>query len=299
MELESLRDVLQAAIVAGVPLPWTPYQVNEYHSVLSGAVNSGSSLDQTLVDQTSVPEQFRAAVEVGHLGKSADLVLDGLSSKPLVRHQLTQLIRPSMWTLILIFGVSAGLLAAFGQRVAPRIERLRDDVARDVQIPMQSANSTTWIPILVGLFAIAALGLAILVLAGGSHSVASVIGGREYQRCQETAEAIRIADRLIASAVPAEQAVRAACKLLDADPTTTRRVHNLISQGVGGSVEASTFASFAELFELAAVYRLAILRQLLSGLLVGIVGGSATIAYALALFWPIFLLLRDLALPGR
>ncbi len=245
------------------------------------------------------PRQYQAAHEIFSLTQAMDIVLEGLTSKKHIRRELLRTVRRTLIYLVVVLFVASTLLVFFNEVIVTEILRMRVDMTLVPKVENQQADTTRWISGLSAVLSAACLVLLTILVVGRSHWVARMFGGKQYEANLETAISLKIIDRLVAANQPILQSTSLASDLVDASPPVRARL-DLLARGNTGSANDATWPgirSFADDFQSIALDQLAAAQTLIPMLLVPIVGGSAVLAYSVAVFWPVITLMKDLAFP--
>ena len=292
------NDAMRAAVAARAPVPWRRRQLEFNALEIQQGVTNIFSPSEYLSSSTPLQSRYRAALNVFFCTGSFDLVLDGLTARKLARSELARSIR---WTLIyltaLLFG-AATLLSFFNQSIVVVITQMRTDMTLVPAVQSQQVDTVTWIPTLVGIFSWAWPALLLFVILGGSSYLAWCVGGWGYETDFQCAITLRMAGQLAKNSVPLDVAVAVASMVVGAN----RRVQNSVREAVQeldveSGIPTDLTVAVSD-FQSAAERRLSMIQLVLPILMLTIVGGTAVLAYSVAVFWPVVALLKDLSLPG-
>ncbi len=254
----------------------------------------------SLPDPAVSAKRYQAAQEIFASTGAMDLVLDGLTWTRAAHAEMLRSVRRTLIYLVILLLVASVLLGFFNEVIVIQILRMREDMKLVPAVAAQHANTTQWIPFLIMVLVGTAIALVVLLASGGASAVALCFGGGRYRRNLETGIALKVVDRLIQAPWPAQQATTMACDLVDASPAIREQLAMLSGDRVRPyrGTGPSGLRRLADDFQSIAADQLVTMRTMSGMLLVPIIGGTAVMAYCIAVFWPIIALMKDLTLPG-
>lgn len=296
--LARFSDSLRAAIMARVPLPWDRFRVDLYDQIVRTLMSQGLSVTQIAHTHTELPIRYRAALNVYQITGAFDLVLAGLTAKELARQTLARVVIRTLIYLGVLLFIGSVLLSFFDQFLSPQIQMVRADLMLLPAVNAQHLDTTALFPLLMVIFSIGWSILFTIVATGCAASLTLPFGGRGFQTSSESEAVLRIADRIAARRIPADESVVIASDLVGASLRVRQYVMESMGVGVGPTGRTIGISGIADHCQSAATDRLATLRVLLPTILIIVIGGSASMAYCIAMFWPIVAILKDLSLPG-
>ncbi len=297
---------LKAALVAGIPLELgsagsgigkrlTIDRLSQIEKVVAPSISEEDSSVNTIKSLSKVPARYAAAFQVFERTDSMPIVLDGLTTRGQARFEATRTLR---WTFIYLFFLLVIAFAGlwlYTWRVLPMLALMRADLllAAAVNAPPQF-DPTPWFPLLVYLLGGTCFLFLILILSGGSTTVAMWLGGNQYLRCRLSTFSLRLTQILSDGGMPKEEAVAVACELSGADAKVRRKLQDTIAD----SSQAQNLESLADYLTLAGSDRLAHMGTTSPIVLVSVIGGAVALFYCLAVFWPIISILKDMTTLG-
>lgn len=222
-------------------------------------------------------------------------VLEGLSIESRSTQMLARSIR---WTMIYLFIVLAfsflGLLF-FSKNVVPSILNLRADLTLAAAIsPSTQFDPIPWLPIIIGLFGVLAIGLLSWLLLFGFQRTAILLGGSKFVRSKVLETTANNVAMLLKVGHSPKSAAEIGCRLAGVDATVQQEIVEAI-EGPENLIQLATLSEFSKLL---GQRRLAFFQLGTPIILVSLVGGVVVLVYSAMIYWPIVALLKDLVTAG-
>lgn len=306
-DFERFHRDLKAAAFAGVPL-----NIGDASSSRGSAANTLGRLEQLGATVSSLvahskgnfdaasaaadlPDRYQAALQIFAGTDSMLPVLEGLSIESRSAQMLARSIR---WTMIYLFIVLAfsflGLLF-FSKNVVPSILNLRADLTLAAAIsPSTQFDPIPWLPIIIGLFGVLAIGLLSWLLLFGFQRTAILLGGGKFVRSKILETTANNVAMLLKVGHSATSAADIGCRLAGVDATVQQEIVEAI-EGPENLIQLATLSEFSKLL---GQRRLAFFQLGTPIILVSVVGGIVVLVYSAMIYWPIVALLKDLVTAG-
>ncbi|MFT5299794.1 MAG: type II secretory pathway component PulF [Mariniblastus sp.] len=306
-DFERFHRALKAAAFAGVPL-----NIGDASSDRESATSTLDRLEQLgatvgpLVANSKgnfdaasaaadLPKRYQAALQIFAGTDSMLPVLEGLSIESRSTQMLARSIR---WTMIYLFIVLAfsflGLLF-FSKNVVPSILNLRADLTLAAAIsPSTQFDPIPWLPIIIGLFGVLAIGLLSWLLLFGFQRTAILLGGSKFVRSKVLETTANNVAMLLKVGHSPKSAAEIGCRLAGVDATVQQEIVEAI-EGPENLIQLATLSEFSKLL---GQRRLAFFQLGTPIILVSLVGGVVVLVYSAMIYWPIVALLKDLVTAG-
>ncbi|TWT82742.1 hypothetical protein CA13_42050 [Planctomycetes bacterium CA13] len=294
------HQALKAAVLLGVPI-----RLGHAHdpSLPSGNATAAKLAElQNVVPSTAsirskLPSQYAAALAAFDSTASMPIVLKGLSIHGYCHRQLAQLLRSSATYLLILFSLGSFGLCFFRDLVTPSFVKMRQDLELPPAMIVDTASETThWLTFLLVLMLVAIVVTAAVRFLGGTYWLAFWVGGRRFRNLLLAATAAEVSRAMLLKGVTLRDSVSIALDLVDAN-TKQRTMIQSSTVGLSEQSAVGSLGAIADNFQSAADDRLVVMKVALPMILVFCLGGAAVLAYCLALFMPLVMMIRDLAVP--
>lgn len=309
-DLGRFCEDLRAAVIAGVPL-WLGkssaalpggkadlHKLTLLEDAVRGWTKQGQSLREVVSRSPELPSQFAAALRVYAETGTMHQALDGLMARGLVRRQLSALIHRTLVYLFLVMGFASLLLLFFSVAIVPSILEVRQDMQLMPTVANQRADGTGGLSGLIITLGVAAvIGLGALLL-GRAPELAWLFGGRSVERHWLSANAVQTVRSLTANGMAVDEATALACQLVDGAGKIKHQIELAVRTRAASAEPRKHLEALASEYRSIAAVRLSTLRVVLPIALLCFVGGTVAMIYGVAVFLPIILLLKDLAIPA-
>ena len=309
--LKRFHEDLQAAVIAGVPLglgksssstlPGGKADLSKLamlEDAVSGWTQQGQSLRDVAMHDRELPTQYRAALRVFAETEATHLVLDGLMAEGIIRRQLSALLRRTLAYLCLLMGLASVLLLFFSVAVLPSITEMRHDMRLVPALATPQADERSGLLAIVLVFGFAAAIGLVSLLSGGAPKMTWLLGGRRMQTHWLSASAVQTAALLMAKGMPLGEATALASQLVGDPGPVYQQINAAVRDRSASADPLKHLSVLAHEYRSIAAIQLATLRIVLPMPLLCVAGGTVVMIYGVAVFLPIILLLKDLAVPA-
>ena len=303
---------LEAAVIAGVPLglgkssssmlPGGKADMRKLavlKDAVAGWVQQGQPLREVAMRDRELPTQYGAALRIFAETGAMDQVLDGLMARGIIRRQLTALLRRTLAYLCLLMGLASVLLVFFSVAVLPSIAEMRHDMQL---VPALAAaartDGTHGLLAIILVFGIAAAIGLVTLLSGGAPRISWWFGGRRMQTHWLSVSAVQIVQLLTAKGLSLGEATALACQLVGDRGPVNQQIGAAVRDRGASADPLKQLSVLASEYRSIAAIQLATLRVVLPIALLCLAGGTVVMIYGVAVFLPIILLLKDLAVPA-
>ena len=246
-----------------------------------------------------IPLRYMAALHLFESTGDVSLSLEGLTTRVRSRQHLSRVLRSSLLYLSFVLFVIAVFLSFYSRFIAPSMQEFRADLVLQPAVDApERTDLMQYAPVVViGLEAIAILVL-LLTMFGISTKLVSLLGGKRYSTDIAAAIALRAIRSMVGNGMNANKATMVGCQLVGYDRYLHSKIAATTSDRGLSKNSSCQLDILADHFQFCAIGRLAVARAVLPMVLTVMIGGTACLGYALAIFWPLITLLKDLSLPG-
>lgn len=251
-------------------------------------------LESMVANNQSVPDRYRAAIEVWQKTGSMIPVLEGLSTRKKAWKRIGRLFRSAMIYVLLVAILAIAALIHYKLNILPEIEAVRQDLIR-MALPGQEISSSyagILSTVALVMFVLMFFGLVWWMSSGGVARAGWWIGGGAHMRCQALAVAARTTQLLIAKGVETATATTISGSLAGLDPEGQGELLYTIRGLDQNELRSPALSDY--LLMIADRQYIAV-RTWGPGLLIVVVGGVFTIIFALLAYGPFASLISDLS----
>jgi len=244
--------------------------------------------------------RLQAACEVYQRTGSMGVVLDSLSVRMDVRKKIGRLFLNSFVYLFVLIVVAIGGMVLFRQHLLPVLQAIRHDLLTlaKADLPAEHVrsivNDASAVSVVV--FIVILVLLLLWLCFGGRHRTASWLGGKQYLHFRSLEVALRCARLLLASGLPANQAIRLACDTAALDDAGKADLAVALSSD---DVSRSDLAAWNDFLRLSAQRKFAAMKGWGARFVVIIIGGPITCAYATIVFSPLVAMLIEMVFRSK